>query len=130
MTGYLRFDMDGADDVSVLVESEGSGASFEATQPAGVRDRLADGIAVAASSFEAAIGRVLEAHARTFVGAIRGLSDPPAEAELSFGLKAAGEAGNFVITKVAGEMNYGIRLLWRPQQPSPVIAQAPGPADL
>ncbi|MEU0386138.1 CU044_2847 family protein [Streptomyces chartreusis] len=111
MSGYLRFE--NPDGISVLVESESDDlADRNGVQKAGLRDRLRDGTAVAQESFERVIGKVVEVHARTFVNAIRAIDDPPDEAEISFGLKATGEAGNFVVTKVTGEMNYGVRLVW------------------
>jgi hypothetical protein len=42
--------------------------------------------------------------------------------EITFGLKATGEAGNLAVGKVAGESNYQVRMLWkRPDggQPTP-----------
>ncbi|CAM5637654.1 hypothetical protein STAFG_1091 [Streptomyces afghaniensis 772] len=111
MSGYLRFE--NPDGISVLVESESDDlADRNGVQKAGLRGRLRDGTAVAQESFERVIGKVVEVHARTFVNAIRAIDDPPDEAEISFGLKATGEAGNFVVTKVTGEMNYGVRLVW------------------
>jgi hypothetical protein len=38
------------------------------------------------------------------------------EAEIKFGLKAVGEAGNIAIGKVGGEVNYEITLHWKKPQ--------------
>ncbi|MFI1970587.1 CU044_2847 family protein [Streptomyces cinnamoneus] len=111
MAGYLRFET--PDGVTVLVESDDDLDEPGAVQKAGLKDRLRDGTALAHETFDKAVAQVLRVNAQAFVHAVRELGDPPHEAEISFGLKATGEAGNFVITKVAGEMNYGVRLVWR-----------------
>ena len=38
------------------------------------------------------------------------------EAEVTFGLKAIGEAGVFAVGKVGGEMNYQVTLKWKKPQ--------------
>lgn len=116
MTGYLRFE--GPDGITVLLESEEEDLGEDAgVQKAGLREKFRDGVAVAQDSFEQAIVRIVGAHARVFADAVREIDDPPDEAELTFGLKATGEMGNFVVTKVAGEMNYGVRLVWNARRP-------------
>lgn len=42
-----------------------------------------------------------------------GFSDQPDEVEVSFGLKASGELGSFMIAKVETEANYSVTLKWK-----------------
>lgn len=49
----------------------------------------------------------------TFYDAIQSLSHPPSDIEIAFGLKAAGELGNVVISKVNAEANYSVKLSWK-----------------
>jgi NTP-dependent ternary system trypsin peptidase co-occuring protein len=43
------------------------------------------------------------------------------EAEVTFGLKAVGEAGRFAVGKVVGEMNYAVTLKWKKPAEKPKI---------
>jgi NTP-dependent ternary system trypsin peptidase co-occuring protein len=49
----------------------------------------------------------------------RAFTVKPEEVELTFGLKATGEAGNIAVAKVGGEATFEIRLLWRPGDGGP-----------
>ena len=42
-----------------------------------------------------------------------GFSDQADEVEVSFGLKASGELGSFMIAKVEAEANYSVTLKWK-----------------
>ncbi len=112
MPSYLRFDTD--DGVPIFLEAaveeitDGAGP-----QKAGVQERLEHVVVTSRDAVERTIQMIVRCHGRMFASAISGLEKPPSEAELSFGLKATGEVGNFVITKISGEMNYGVRLMWR-----------------
>ena len=37
----------------------------------------------------------------------------PDELEVTFGIKAAGEAGNFAIAKASAEVNYQVKTVWK-----------------
>jgi hypothetical protein len=50
---------------------------------------------------------------RAFLAAVDALDKPPAEMEITFGLKATGEVGNLAVGKVAGESNYQVKMIWR-----------------
>lgn len=122
MPGYLQFDTE--DGSFILVETEVEEISPpQGTQKAGLKEKVHAAVAVAQETFERAFMQVLRCNARVLVSVIKSLEDPPQEAEITFGLKATGEVGNFVITKATGEMNYGIKLVWRTQP------QAEAPQD-
>ena len=44
---------------------------------------------------------------------LEALEEPPAEMEITFGLKATGEVGNLAVGKVAGECSYQVKMVWR-----------------
>jgi hypothetical protein len=112
MLSYLRFETD--DGVPIILEAEVDELPEETgPQKAGLPDRLRQTIATTQEAVEQAIQAIMRYHGRVFASAIKGLENKPDEAELSFGLKAAGELGNFVITRISGEVNYGVRLVWR-----------------
>jgi hypothetical protein len=70
-------------------------------------------VAVAQSGFEEAVRRAVSVNARAFLAAADALESPPAELEITFGLKATGEAGNLAVGKVAGESSYQVRMVWK-----------------
>ncbi len=49
---------------------------------------------------------------------MRDLTDPPAEAEIAFSLKATGEAGYAAaaVAKAGGEATYTVTLTWRREE--------------
>ena len=47
---------------------------------------------------------------------VKGLSDPPDEIEVTFGLKAGGELGNFAIAKASAEANYTVKMTWQREE--------------
>ena len=50
---------------------------------------------------------------QAFLAAADALEKPPAEMEITFGLKATGEVGNLAVGKIAGESNYQVKMVWR-----------------
>lgn len=42
-----------------------------------------------------------------------GLSDPPDEVEITFGLKASGDVGSLVVAKAGVEASYSVKLTWK-----------------
>lgn len=127
MTSYLRLASGEAQAADVLVEvSEAGSFPVSGEQSAGLRqwarDQAGEAVTVAQSGFEEAVRRAVSVNARAFLAAAEALESPPAELEITFGLKATGEAGNLAVGKVAGESNYQVRMLWkRPDggQPTP-----------
>jgi Trypsin-co-occurring domain 1 len=118
MTSYLRLAYGEGEAADVLVEVDGSG-SLAATgeQDAGLRQwargQADEAVAVAQTGFEEAVRRAVSVNARAFLAAANALEEPPAEMEITFGLKATGEVGNLAVGKVAGESNYQVRMTWR-----------------
>lgn len=118
MTSYLRLASGDGEAADVLVEVDGSG-SLPPTgeQDAGLRQwargQAGEAVAVAQSGFEEAVRRAVSVNARAFLAAASALEEPPAEMEITFGLKATGEVGNLAVGKVAGESNYQVRMIWR-----------------
>lgn len=100
------------DGTSILVEidePEPEGGVVRAARPGEV-------VARAQQTFSEALDKVKPA-ASTIIQKLRGLSDPPDEIEVEFGLKLSAEAGAFVAA--AGiDANYTVTLKWR-KAPSP-----------
>jgi hypothetical protein len=104
MTTFIEYELD--DGTKILVETE-------TQQAAGVtkasRDRVGNVIAQAGQKFEDAF----ESVKKSALILRRQLEDMRAdEVEVTFGLKAAGEFGNFAIGQVGGEANYTIKMKW------------------
>ena len=97
MPHYIQFTTE--DGGTILVEA----AEEETYQPgvvkAGLRDKVKETVAQAQNSFEDGL-EVVRRNASAFIKKVRGLSDPPDEVEVSFGLKATGEVGNFAVANV------------------------------
>lgn len=116
MASYLRFSSGEAADV--LVEVDGAGdLPVAGEQNAGLgqwaRNQAGEAVAVAQSGFEQAVRQAVCVNVRAFLAAAEALEEPPAEMEITFGLKATGEVGNLAVGKVAGECNYRVKLIWR-----------------
>jgi hypothetical protein len=119
MTSYLRFTSGEGEAADVLVEVDAAGdLPVAGEQNAGLRqwarDQAGDAVAAAQGGFEEAVRRAVSVNARAFLSAADALDRPPAEIEVTFGLKVTGEAGNLAVGKVAGESNYEVRMAWRP----------------
>lgn len=113
MTLYIQFNTDDGNTILVEVDKE-EFSSTKGVAKAGLRERVQDTVATAQATFEKAVEEVVSHNIQAFINSIRNLSEPPSEIEISFGLKATGEAGNIAIGKLGGEMNYSIKLAWKP----------------
>ena len=71
--------------------------------------------AKAGQTFEAALERI-KPMAGTIIAKLRGLSDPPDEAVVEFGLKMSGQAGSVVVASVGAEAHYKVTLTWRREE--------------
>ncbi len=112
MVGYIQFTS--GDGSTMLVEvEEGEVLSQKGVQKAGLREMVNKQVAEARTSFEDAIQQVIRYNAQAFMQAVDGLPALPDEAEITFGLKITGEAGNVAVGRVGGEANYMIRLTWK-----------------
>jgi hypothetical protein len=128
MTSYLRLACGDGEAADVLVEVDGSGSlPVTGEQNAGLRQwaqgQASEAVAVAQSGFEEAVRRAVSVNARAFLAAADALEEPPAEMEITFGLKATGEVGNLAVGKVAGESNYQVRMVWRRPDGGPAIPE-------
>jgi len=118
MTNYLRFASGEGETADVLVEVDATeGAPVAGEQDAGLlqwaRNQAGDAVAVAQNGFEQAVRRAVGLNVKAFLAAADELEKPPAEMEITFGLKATGEVGNLAVGKVAGESNYQVKMVWR-----------------
>ena len=118
MTDYLRFASREGEAGDVLVEVDGADdLPGVGEQNAGLhkwaRNQAGEAVAVAQSGFEQAVRRAVGVNVRAFLAAAEALEEPPAEMEITFGLKATGEVGNLAVGKVAGESNYQVKMVWR-----------------
>ncbi len=113
MTDYIQFTTE--DGTTILVEA----AAEETFQPgvvkAGLKEKTGEAIVQAQATFEQGL-EVVRYNANAFIEKLRGLSDPPDEVEMSFGIKATGEVGNFAVAKAGAEANYSVKLTWKREQ--------------
>lgn len=103
MATYLEYELE--DGTTVLIESsEPEGGVVKAS-----RDKDGNVIKKAGQRFEAALAGI-----KSWAAALRRqLGDLLAdEVEVTFGVKAVGEAGNFAVGKVGAEANYEVTLKW------------------
>jgi len=111
MAYYLKYQT--ADGDAVLVEIEGepetAGGVVRASR---VGDKVKDIIIEAQNKLEDAMDSVRHS-AQAVIAKVKSLGDPPDEVEVTFGLKAAGEAGNFAVAKVGTEASYTVTLKWK-----------------
>ncbi len=119
MTRYIQFTT--ADGSTILVEA----AEEETYQPgvvkAGLREKAQEAVSQAKASFDDGL-EVIRHNADGFIKKVRGLSDPPDEVEITFGLKATGELGNFAVAKASAEASYAVKMTWKreaEQKPRP-----------
>ena len=106
MASYIEYELQ--DGNTVLIETD---------EPQGglVQASLIDGLAVkkATQKFEQSLAGVKS----TAIALHQQLHDlGPDEFEVKFGLKVAGEAGNFAVGKVGVEANYEVTLKWKNEQ--------------
>jgi Trypsin-co-occurring domain 1 len=114
MTNYLQFASEEGEAADVLVEVDAAeDFPMASEENAGLLRRAGEAVAVAQSGFEQAVRRAVRLNVRAFLAAADALEKPPAEMEITFGLKATGEVGNLAVGKVAGESNYQIKMVWR-----------------
>ncbi|MDY7079747.1 MAG: CU044_2847 family protein [Chloroflexota bacterium] len=113
MAHYIQFTT--KDGSTILVEA----AEEETYQPgvvkAGLKEKTQEAVSQAKTSFEDGL-EVIRHNADGFIEKVRGLSDPPDEVEVAFGLKATGELGNFAVAKAGAEASYTVTLTWKREE--------------
>lgn len=100
-----------ADKEAIPLEEE----TEEEMEKTGIVQKAAGKIIVTAqTTFEQAIGNVIQYNVKALLQAIRTLpvDKQPKSMEATFALKATTEAGNAAIAKATGEVNYTIKLTW------------------
>lgn len=113
MTDYIQFTTE--DGATISVEA----AEEETVEPgvvkAGLKEEAEKAVAEAKVSFERGL-EIVRYNADAFIKKVRGLHDPPNEVEMTFGLKATGEVGNFAVAKAGAEANYTVKLTWKREE--------------
>lgn len=123
MAHYIQFRTEDGD--PILVEVEEAEASQLGIVRAGLGERIGETVVQARATFEEGL-EIVRRHAAAFIQKLRGLSDPPDEMEVTFGLKATGELGNFAVAKAGAEASYTVKLKWkRAEGPAGPTPQAP-----
>ncbi len=110
MTKYIEFQT--IEEGQVLIEIDEKEAAAGVTK-AGLREIAGRAVSKAQTIFEDAIKTALKINVETFYNAVQELPHPPAEMEITFGLKATGELGNVAISKAGAEANYTVKLAWK-----------------
>jgi hypothetical protein len=105
------------DGSTVLVEIDGEAqVPQEGIIEAGrVGEGIKNAVEEVQTRFEDALDAVRQ-NAQTIIGKMEALSDRPDEVEVSFGLKATGELGNFAVAKASAEANYTVKMTWKQKQ--------------
>ncbi len=111
MARYIQFTT--SDGATLLMETTEVERDRGGEIKAGLGEKARHEITKAQASFEEAMMRTVRRTAQAFVEQLADLSKAPEEAEISFGLKAIGEAGNVAIGKAGGETNLTVKLVWK-----------------
>ncbi|OQY46553.1 MAG: hypothetical protein B6242_07455 [Anaerolineaceae bacterium 4572_78] len=107
MTAYIEYKLD--NDTTILVETNSPEDNMGTTK-VGLMDDMGNII----QSAEQTLGDAFDAVHKSVVIMRSRLQELKAdEVEVTFGLKATGDAGNFAIGKVGAEANYSVKLKWK-----------------
>jgi len=102
---------DGSVVVEIAVDDDVPRAS-SASSKAGVADTFADTVERAKGTLKdsvAVVGQIASAFSESLQ-----LAEPkPTEVEISFGMEASGEAGNFLISKLGAKTNFAVKMTWK-----------------
>lgn len=102
MRRYVEFELEAGGTIIVEVNEGAEGALI----PAGVEEIVTR----ASQTFEQAFAKVTSI-ANVVIDKLTGLSQPPKEVEVTFGLTLSAEAG-VVVAAASGEANYTVTLKW------------------
>jgi hypothetical protein len=116
MSAYVEFLTE--NDGKVIIETTSSSSTVDFGDPklakvAGIGDVLRRVSTGAEDVFEKAVSVVTSTHARAFYDALQSVASPPNEATLEFGLKVSADLGSIVVSKIAAESNYTVKLTWK-----------------
>jgi len=112
MAHYLKYQTADGDIVLVEVESEAKVPREGVVKAGRVGDKVQDTVEEVQTKFEDAMNAVRQ-NAQVIISKVKGLSDKPDEVEVTFGLKATGELGNFAVARASAEANYTITMTWK-----------------
>lgn len=113
MDTYVKYQLEDGSELWVEVAEQDDGRPTKAASSDGNNVVLA-----AQRRLEEALGPVKQSLTALVAGVSSFASD---EVEITFGIKATGEAGWFAIAKASGEVNYSITLKWKKP---PAVAEA------
>ena len=116
MATYLEF-KNGDQSLFVEIEpgldhSEDLGEADDGKAGLNVRGALRSSLLKVEHSFSDAFAAV-RVNANAFMNEISAMEMKPSEVEMTFGLKASGELGNFAVGKVSGDANYTVKMVWK-----------------
>jgi predicted methyltransferase len=122
MARYIQFTA--ADGGTILLEVEEEEVTTQkGVVKAGLKDKVQEAVVQAQATFEEAMMETVRRNAQAFIQKLRALPDPPQEAEITFGLKGTGEAGNAAVAKAGAEANYTVKLVWKQAEAGEVSAE-------
>lgn len=117
MAHYLKYQTTDGVVVLVEVESEVEVPQEGVVKAGRVGEKVRDAVEEVQTRFEDAMNAV-RTNAEVVIGKVKSLSERPDEVEVTFGLKATGELGNFAVAKTGAEANYTIKMTWKREQKS------------
>jgi hypothetical protein len=104
MASLVAITFDGGDQVVMEVDDDPSDGVVRAARPGEI-------LTVAGTTVDAALER-LRPLARTIVGRLRALPEPPDEIAVEFGIKASLQAG-MVVARSSADANFKVSLQWQ-----------------
>jgi hypothetical protein len=109
MTDQRRND-DGQYVIDVVVEEPRGGSG--AADKAGAGGFIANAITTTKVSLTDSVA-ILGQIASAFSASLAGSEPKPEAVEINFGLEVSAEAGNFVVSKLAGKANFAVKMSWK-----------------
>jgi hypothetical protein len=115
MSRYIKYPTTEGDIVLMEVEADAAVPQAGVVKAGRVGEAVRDVVEDARTTFEDAMDAVRQ-NAQAVIDKVKGLSDLPDEVEVTFGLKATGEVGNFAVAKAGAEANYTVTLTWKREE--------------
>jgi hypothetical protein len=103
----IEFPLEDGTSMAVEVDEPGTEGMVRAARPGEITEK-------ATQTFEAALERLKPA-AAAIISQLRGVSDPPEQIGVEFGVKLSAGAGA-VIASAGAEANYKVTLTWRREE--------------
>lgn len=112
MARYVKYQTEAGNTILVEIDEEDALAKGVLPASRAIGDTVQNAVEEVQTKFEDAMNVVRE-NAQAIINKVKDLSDPPDEVEVTFGLKAAGELGNFAVAKASAEANYTVKMKWK-----------------